>query len=61
MLNYEDYCQAADLLRSRIGGFSPEVLLILGTGVGYLAEHIACLLYTSLAACLWLPCLTLTC
>ena len=41
MLNYEDYCQAADLLRSRIGGFSPEVLLILGTGVGYLAEHIA--------------------
>ena len=40
MLNYEDYCQAADLLRSRIGGFSPEVLLILGTGIGYLAESI---------------------
>ncbi len=40
MLTFEDYRQAADLLSERTGGFSPEVLLILGTGVGYLAEQV---------------------
>lgn len=40
MYSYSDYCEAADTLRGRIGDFVPEVLLILGTGVGYLAEQV---------------------
>ena len=40
MMIYENYCEAADFLRAKIGTFSPEVLLILGTGVGYLADEV---------------------
>lgn len=35
---FEQYQQSADYLRGRIGDFQPEVLMILGSGLGFLAE-----------------------
>ena len=37
--SYEDYKQSAEAIRERIGDFTPEVLLILGSGLGYLADE----------------------
>lgn len=36
----EHYQQSADALRSRIGSFQPEVFLVLGSGLGFLAEEL---------------------
>lgn len=40
MIPYEHYEQSAAYLRERLGGFSPEILLILGSGLGPLAEQV---------------------
>lgn len=37
---YEQYRESADCLRARLGGFQPEVLLILGSGLGDLAGQV---------------------
>ena len=37
---FEQYQQSADYLRSQIGAFTPKVLLILGSGLGYLANEV---------------------
>ena len=37
---YADYRQSADYLRSILGDFSPEVLLILGSGLGFLGDAV---------------------
>ncbi|NLT58360.1 MAG: purine-nucleoside phosphorylase [Clostridiales bacterium] len=40
MYTYQDYLEAAQALRERIDPFVPDCLLILGTGVGALAERV---------------------
>ena len=37
---FEQYQQSADYLRGQIGTFTPKVLLILGSGLGYLANEV---------------------
>ena len=37
---YQAYCQAAEVLRERLGDFQPEVLMILGSGLGFLGEEV---------------------
>ena len=36
MFTYEEYLESAEYIRSRIGGFMPEVLMILGSGLGFM-------------------------
>ena len=38
MLTYKNYAESAAYIRQCIGGFEPEVLMILGSGLGYLGE-----------------------
>jgi len=40
MLEYSAYQEAAQCLKDKLGDFVPEVLVILGTGVGYLADEV---------------------
>lgn len=40
MYNYQDYLESADKLKQKLNGFEPQVLLILGSGLGKLAELI---------------------
>jgi len=40
MFQFSDYKESADYIKSRLGGFSPEYLLILGSGLGVLAEQV---------------------
>lgn len=40
MIPFEQYRQSAEYLKQRLGGFTPEVLLILGSGLGGLAERV---------------------
>ena len=37
---YAQYQESADFIRGRIGGFVPEALLILGSGLGYLGDEV---------------------
>lgn len=37
---YEDYLQSAEYIRCRIGSFKPEILLILGSDLGFLGEKV---------------------
>ena len=37
---YEQYRESAEALRSRLGGFAPKVLLILGSGLGALGDEV---------------------
>lgn len=37
---YEQYCQSAEALRKILGGFEPEILLILGSGLGALGDEV---------------------
>lgn len=37
---YAHYRESADYLRSRIGGFTPQVLMILGSGLGFLGDQV---------------------
>ena len=38
---YRDYCESADMLASRSHDLRPEVLLILGSGLGFLGDAVA--------------------
>jgi len=40
MFEYKDYAESADYIKSRLGDFSPAYLLILGSGLGVLAEQV---------------------
>ena len=37
---YEQYRESAEVLRARLGGFTPKVLLILGSGLGALGDGV---------------------
>ena len=37
---YEQYCRSADAVRRRLDGFVPKAALILGSGLGYLADQV---------------------
>ena len=45
MFTIDQYQQSAAYLRSRLDGFAPELLLILGSGLGGLAEQVERPLY----------------
>ncbi len=40
MIPYSHYQESANYIRSKIGDFMPKVLLVLGSGLGYLAEEV---------------------
>ncbi len=40
LFTYADYCESADFLRARLAGFTPEVLLVLGSGLGFLGDTV---------------------
>ena len=37
---YSDYAESAEAVRKRIGDFVPEVLVVLGSGLGHLADEV---------------------
>ena len=37
---YADYCASAEYLRGRLGGFTPEAAMILGSGLGELGDQV---------------------
>ena len=37
---YDDYCESADVIASHLGSFRPEVLLVLGSGLGFLGDRV---------------------
>lgn len=37
---FSDYQESAEFLRGRLNGFEPEILLILGSGLGFLGDHV---------------------
>ena len=47
----EHYEQSAACLRSRIGDFTPEVFLVPGSGLGFLAEEVTDPVASSLCWC----------
>ena len=46
---YDDYCESADMIAARLGDFRPEVLLVLGSGLGFLGEQVEQPVYVSYA------------
>ena len=40
-LSYQQYCECADFVKARIGGQTPDLALILGSGLGNFASRIA--------------------
>ena len=40
MYTYDYYLKNAQIIRRYIGNFEPEVLMVLGSGLGFIAEHI---------------------
>lgn len=45
--SYLQYQQSADALRKKLGGFTPEILLILGSGLGALGDEVEDAIYVS--------------
>ena len=39
-MTYSSYCESADFLRTRLNGFTPEAVLILGSGLGFLGDTV---------------------
>ena len=37
---YENYKESAEYIRARLGGFTPKVAMILGSGLGYLGDEV---------------------
>ena len=46
---YDDYCESADMIAARLGDFRPEVLLVLGSGLGFLGDQVENPVYVSYA------------
>ena len=46
---YADYCESADAIASHLGSFRPEVLLVLGSGLGFLGERVEAPVFMSYA------------
>lgn len=40
MFTYSDYVESAAVLRAKLSGFKPDVLIILGSGLGSLGENV---------------------
>ncbi len=40
MFTYSDYVESAAVLRAKLSGFDPDVLIILGSGLGSLGENV---------------------
>lgn len=40
MIPFEHYQESADLIRSRLGSFRPDILMILGSGLGQFGERV---------------------
>ncbi|MCL1994128.1 MAG: purine-nucleoside phosphorylase [Spirochaetes bacterium] len=40
MLQYKDYTESADYIKGRLKGFSPQYLLVLGSGLGAMAQSV---------------------
>ena len=40
MFTYSDYVESAAVLREKLSGFEPDVLIILGSGLGSLGENV---------------------
>lgn len=40
MFTYSDYVESAAVLREKLSGFKPDVLIILGSGLGSLGENV---------------------
>lgn len=38
MYSYEQYCESAKYIEALLGDFQPEILMVLGSGLGYLSE-----------------------
>ena len=38
--SYQDYLQSKDYLQARLSGFMPEVLLVLGSGLGFVGDMV---------------------
>lgn len=42
---YREYCGSAEFLGQKLGGFTPEVLMILGSGLGFLGDAVEDAIY----------------
>jgi len=40
MFQYQDYAQSADFIKGKLQGFTPAYLLVLGSGLGVMAEQV---------------------
>lgn len=40
MFSFKDYLESADCIKSKLGAFSPEFLMVLGSGLGFLADEV---------------------
>lgn len=47
MFTYEDYAQSAQYIKAKIGDFQPKVLMILGSGLGFLGDEVQNPIYVS--------------
>lgn len=46
---YQEYCTSAEYLRTQLGEFTPEVLMILGSGLGFLGDEAQNAIYVDYA------------
>lgn len=46
---YRDYCESADVIAARLGSFRPDVLMVLGSGLGFLGDQVEDPIYVSYA------------
>lgn len=46
---YQEYCVSAEYLRQQLGEFTPEVLMILGSGLGFLGDEVEGAIYVDYA------------
>ncbi len=37
---YKDYLGSAGVIKDRIKGFKPEILMVMGSGLGFMADYV---------------------